>query len=140
MTDMFISINGAYPITAPHQAPWLDVVGNTRTDPSQYVSDIAFMAQGNAVPVGEPPDYDASTSVLIWENGWMVRPKTVDELTADRTAACVRLSAGVTAWLDSVAADRQYDGIHALVGYATSSNTAWKAEAQAGIAWRDASI
>jgi len=67
----------------------------------------------------------------------VVVPKDAADIAADRAAACVRLSAGVTVWLDSVAAERQYDGIHALVGYVTSANAAWKAEAQAGIAWRD---
>ena len=62
---------------------------------------------------------------------------TADEIQAKRSEACTSLGLGVTAWLDSVAAERQYDGIHALVGYVTSANAAWKAEAQAGIAWRD---
>lgn len=44
----------------------------------------------------------------------------------------------VQAHLDAVAVSRLYESGHALATYATSTNPAWAAEAQAFIAWRDA--
>jgi len=134
---MLISINGAYPIEAPHFAPWRDASGNPRTNPDEYLSDAAFMALGGAVAVSDPPTYDEAAHVLTWDAGWVVRENTPEETALYRGVKCAVLLAGITRWLDEVAQERLYDGIHALVGYVTSNNVAWKAEAQAGIAWRD---
>jgi hypothetical protein len=87
-----ISINGAYPISAPHRAPWKSAEGTTRTDPEQYTADAAFMAAGNAVVVEAPPAYDSAYQVLGWTgSAWTVTDKPLAEVLAARKEAVTAL-------------------------------------------------
>ncbi|WP_263147923.1 hypothetical protein [Pseudomonas sp. RIT-PI-AD] len=61
-------------------------------------------------------------------------PQDPAEVEAELVA---RMTAAVQRWMDGVAQQRHYDGILSLCTYATSTDSRFRAEGQAGVEWRD---
>lgn len=142
---MRLSINGEFPIQAPHEAPWLDAHGNPRTDAGQYTADAAFMAHGNAVLVDDPPTYDPATEVCGWSSGaWAVTAKTLEQLAAERLEILIdigrKLEDRLEAYIDAVAKAKRYRSTNRLLSYLNSTNVAWRAEAEQFNNWRDRAV
>ncbi len=85
-----------------------------------------------------------SDMILTWENGvQVVRAATpADQLPApappDPAAIQAAYTAAVEAHVDATARERNYRDATSCASYVASTNTAWAAEAEAFVAWRDA--
>jgi len=122
---------------------------NPNTSFPKRMSDSA-LANWGVYPVTEAPDpaYDDMTQRVVIDShptlvsGNWVRQKSVVALSAEEAEAKAKqlmdsYSAAVQTLLDSTARDKGYDSIMSLCTYATSTNSKFAAEGQAGVAWRD---
>lgn len=73
---------------------------------------------------------------MSWLNDADVKTQE-DKLAEFATATRQRLTSLVQSHLDTTAQERNYDNMLSLCTYATSANPQFKAEGQAGVAWRD---
>lgn len=73
---------------------------------------------------------DLQTGEVTVDHDWTPPPPPPPYLDSYRSA--------ISAHLDSVARERQYDSALTIVTYVASTNPLWAAEASAFIAWRDA--
>lgn len=115
---MFSASTGGFYDTGLHAEIPADAVP---VNESAYIALLAAQDQGNEIR----PDANG--------NPQSVAPSPPSE--AQRIAA---LTAAVQRQLDQVAQSRNYDGILSMCSYANSAIASFAAEAQAGIAWRDA--
>ena len=96
---------------------------------------------------GMPPSFDPVTQALTTTRTltgdvvmltYAVEALDSATITANRTKACGDLGKAVQAHLDAVAEGRQYADIATCITYINSTNAAWRADATAANAWRDA--
>jgi hypothetical protein len=73
-----------------------------------------------------------------WEQQWIVRSKTPEELAAEAAALQSAIVEATQARLDDFARTRNYDGILSLCTYATSTVPKFQTEGQYGVEARDA--
>lgn len=90
-----------------------------------------------SIQCGEGESYlmDCPTNATFVIDGKPFIPEPIPPTEAEIIAS---LTAAVQGYLDSEARTHNYDGILSLCSYATSLDTIFKAEAQAGVEWRDA--
>ncbi len=72
-----------------------------------------------------------------WEQSWLVRDKTVEEMAAEAAALQQSIVAATQARLDDFARTRNYDGILSACTYATSSVPKFRTEGQYCVDARD---
>ena len=110
----------------------------TNTKPTQ--AQLNRLAEVNSVGIPEGFQADASNYVesglVNSDNPHFAGFTETPDLT--NTTLVQRYKMAVEEHLDAVAREREYGSILHLCSYPPSGNPTWKAEGEAGVAWRDA--
>lgn len=116
---------------------WVDLPDGSRVSPAVDGWSLRGYELKTIAPAEPVPDGQAivSSSLQII-NG----VPTIVNVFAPVPVSIDDFKAAFDAHLDEVAQERQYDNRVSIATYATSTNPAWAAEAQAYIAWRDAAL
>ncbi len=100
----------------------------------QWLTDSGWIEHidGENIKITELPDW-ATQCLLLWQEKWaeLNAPKEPPPLTINDFVY------GMQIHFESVAREKDYDGVLSIVSYAQSTSLKWQSEAEAFIAWRD---